>query len=95
MVRISKTKIDKDGIEKIVICVGQGCFIDERGICNGDYICFSNNHKKQTCTISRGNYGQMSYKKIEEIKDEVWTEKECLKYLRDKEIPINQKAACN
>ena len=94
MARISKSKIDKDGIENIVICVGQGCFINKRSICNGNYICFSNNHKKQTCTISLGNHSNMYYKEIEKIKDEVWVESECLKYLQKKGIPINQEAAC-
>ena len=36
----------------------------------------------------------MSYKPIETIKDEVWIEGECLKYLQGKGIPINQEVVC-
>jgi len=94
MIHISHGKIDKHGQEYITICVGSGCCIDENGICHGETVTFKNNHKEQYCLIFKSEQSSMNYREIQKIRNEVWTEGECLKYLKRVGIPINQEVAC-
>lgn len=75
-----RSKIGRDSIENIFYCVGD-CKIDKRGICNGNYVCFENNHKKQQVTIMLGCHSTMGIKIFEVIKDEVWEPCECENWL--------------
>lgn len=94
MCKIVHGKINKDGIESIIICIGKGCNISPIGYCRGDYMSFDNNHKKQEVTIYKGTHYPAEIKIVETIKDEVWVEKECLNYLQKNGIEINKELKC-
>ena len=86
---VTRSKIGRDGIENILFCVGD-CKFDNRGICNGNYICFQNDHKRQNVTIHSGNHSFMNYKKLGTIKDEVWEFRECVNWLNSHGYKINR-----
>lgn len=94
MINIIHGNIGKDGTEEITICTGKNCCISEQGWCEGEYVCFENNHKKQTVTITRGKHYPFTMVEIDKVKDEVWTENECLLYLQKKGIPLNHEVCC-
>lgn len=94
MCNIIHSNIDKEGIENIVICTGKSCNISLQGWCTGDFICFENDHKKQVVTIYKGMHYPAVIKKIKKIKDEVWTEKECVDYIKNNGILINSELIC-
>lgn len=82
MRKIVHSIIDKNGEEYISFCIN--CHIDKlAGYCDGEHLVFENNHKKQTCKITKGTPRLGNWKTLQLIKDEVLSEKECIDWMKE------------
>ena len=80
--KIVHSIIDKNGEEYISFCIN--CHIDElAGYCDGEHLIFENNHKKQTCKIMKSTPSLGNWKTLQLLKDEILTENECIKWMKE------------
>ena len=79
--KMTHSIIDSQGKENFVFCVK--CYKDRlTGRCNGEQVYFENDHKKQTCTVEMGNPSAGRWRTLAIFKDEVFTEGECVRWLK-------------